>query len=111
MDGQSELEATIRALVQTGKGILAADESSPTIAKRFKSIGVESTEENRRVYREFLLATPGSASTSAASYSLRRRSASGPKTARRCATGGTPRHRARRQGRRRQDSIGARARG
>ena len=59
MDGQSELEATIRALVQTGKGILAADESSPTIAKRFKSIGVESTEENRRVYREFLLATPG----------------------------------------------------
>ena len=59
MADQSELEATIRALVQRGKGILAADESSPTIAKRFKSIGVESTEENRRVYREFLLATPG----------------------------------------------------
>ena len=59
MADQSELEATIRALVQKGKGILAADESSPTIAKRFKSIGVESTEENRRVYREFLLATPG----------------------------------------------------
>ena len=59
MADQSELEATIRALVQRGKGILAADESGPTIAKRFKSIGVESTEENRRVYREFLLATAG----------------------------------------------------
>ncbi len=59
MDGQSELEATIRALVQKGKGILAADESSPTIAKRFKSIGVESTEENRRVYREYLLGDTG----------------------------------------------------
>ena len=59
MADQSELEATIRALVQRGKGILAADESGPTIAKRFKSIGIESTEENRRVYREFLLATAG----------------------------------------------------
>jgi fructose-bisphosphate aldolase, class I len=55
----TELEATVRALVQKGKGILAADESSPTIAKRFKSIGVESTEENRRAYRIILLATPG----------------------------------------------------
>ena len=41
------------------KGILAADERAPTIAKRFKSIGVESTEENRRAYRSLLLATPG----------------------------------------------------
>jgi fructose-bisphosphate aldolase class 1 len=52
MDGQSELEATIRALVQPGKGILAADESSWTIAKRFKSIGVESTEENRNNWQQ-----------------------------------------------------------
>ena len=59
MDGRSGLDATIQALVQKGKGILAADESSPTIARRFKSIGVESTEENRRVYRQFLVAAPG----------------------------------------------------
>jgi fructose-bisphosphate aldolase class I len=59
MDNHTELAATVQALVQKGKGILAADESSPTIAKRFKSIGVESTEENRRAYRFILLATPG----------------------------------------------------
>jgi fructose-bisphosphate aldolase class I len=59
MGNQSELEATVRALAQKGKGILAADESSPTIAKRFKAIGVESTEENRRTYRQTLLGTPG----------------------------------------------------
>ncbi|MDM0105424.1 fructose-bisphosphate aldolase class I [Variovorax sp. J22R24] len=54
----SELEATVKALVQKGRGILAADESGPTIAKRFKSIGVESTENNRRAYRSLLLSTP-----------------------------------------------------
>lgn len=59
MGDQDELLATVRALVQTGKGILAADESSPTIAKRLKSIGVESTEENRRAYRQLLLSAPG----------------------------------------------------
>jgi len=59
MDNQSELESTMQALVQKGKGILAADESSPTIAKRFKSIGVDSSEPNRRAYRQLLLATPG----------------------------------------------------
>lgn len=50
---------TARDLVAPGKGILAADESSSTIAKRFASIGVESTEENRRSYREMLLTAPG----------------------------------------------------
>jgi fructose-bisphosphate aldolase, class I len=59
MDGRDGLQATVEALVQAGKGILAADESGPTIAKRFKAIGVESTEENRRAYRNLLLATPG----------------------------------------------------
>ena len=54
-----ELQATVDALVQKGKGILAADESGPTIAKRFKAIGVESTEENRRAWRSLVLATPG----------------------------------------------------
>ena len=48
---QDQLQATVEAMVQKGKGILAADESSPTIAKRFKAIGVESTEEHRRSYR------------------------------------------------------------
>ncbi|HTI18223.1 MAG TPA: class I fructose-bisphosphate aldolase [Trinickia sp.] len=53
------LQATIDALVQRGKGLLAADESGPTIAKRFKTVGVESTEENRRAWRSLLLGTPG----------------------------------------------------
>jgi fructose-bisphosphate aldolase class I len=55
----SELAATARAMVAKGKGILAADESSPTIKKRFDSIGVESTEANRRSYRETLFTTEG----------------------------------------------------
>src|SRR6476660_1335642 len=50
----SELAATAQALVAPGKGILAADESSGTIKKRFDSINVESTEDNRRDYREML---------------------------------------------------------
>ena len=48
MNTHDELQRTIQSMVQPGKGILAADESGPTIAKRFKAIGVESTEENRR---------------------------------------------------------------
>jgi fructose-bisphosphate aldolase, class I len=55
----SELHETARALVAEGKGILAADESSGTIKKRFDSIGVESTEENRRAYRDLLFTTEG----------------------------------------------------
>jgi fructose-bisphosphate aldolase class I len=54
-----KVEATAQALVAAGKGILAADESGPTIEKRFKIIGVTSTEENRRAYREMLFTTPG----------------------------------------------------
>jgi len=59
MSIQSELQATIADLVVKGKGILAADESHPTMAKRFTAINVESTEESRRVYRSLLLTTPG----------------------------------------------------
>src|SRR5437764_12290475 len=55
------LEETARALVAPGKGILAADESSGTIKKRFDSINVESTEENRRAYRDLLFTTDGAA--------------------------------------------------
>jgi fructose-bisphosphate aldolase class I len=51
--------ATARALVAPGKGILAADESTPTMAKRLAAIGLESTEERRRTYRELLFSTPG----------------------------------------------------
>jgi len=54
-----ELAATARALVAKHRGILAADESSGTIAKRFNSIKLESTEENRRGYREMLFTAPG----------------------------------------------------
>ena len=55
----AELHEIAKALVAEGKGILAADESSGTIKKRFDSIGVESTEENRRAYRDFLFLTEG----------------------------------------------------
>jgi fructose-bisphosphate aldolase, class I len=54
-----ELHETARALVAEGKGILAADESDGTIKKRFDSIGAESTEENRRAYRDLLFTTEG----------------------------------------------------
>src|SRR5882724_13645789 len=53
------LESVARKLVAAGRGILAADESSPTIEKRLKSIGVASTEENRRAYRDVLFTTAG----------------------------------------------------
>jgi fructose-bisphosphate aldolase class I len=54
-----ELHETARAIVADHKGILAADESTGTIKKRFDSIGVESTEENRRFYRQLLFTAPG----------------------------------------------------
>ncbi len=54
-----QLGSTAQAMVADGKGILAADESLPTITKRFDKLGIESTEENRRAYRETLFATPG----------------------------------------------------
>jgi fructose-bisphosphate aldolase, class I len=57
----TDLSTTARALVAPGKGILAADESSGTIEKRFKTIGVESTEEHRRDYREMLFTADGAA--------------------------------------------------
>jgi fructose-bisphosphate aldolase class I len=53
------LESTARALLASGKGILAADESFPTIEKRFSEFNIPSTEENRRDYREMLFTTPG----------------------------------------------------
>jgi fructose-bisphosphate aldolase class I len=54
-----ELNTIARAIVADNKGVLAADESTGTIKKRFDSIGVESTEETRRAYRNLLFTTPG----------------------------------------------------
>lgn len=54
-----KLKAVANAMIANGKGILAADESTPTIKKRFDSIDTESTEENRRRYREMLFTTAG----------------------------------------------------
>lgn len=56
-----ELEQTARAMVARGKGILAIDESFPTIKKRFDGIGIESTEDSRRDYRDLLITNPGGA--------------------------------------------------
>jgi fructose-bisphosphate aldolase class I len=55
----SELAKVAQAMVARGKGLLAADESSGTIEKRFKSINLESTEENRRAYRDLLFTAKG----------------------------------------------------
>ena len=55
---RNDLEATAKALVADGKGILAADESTSTIGKRFKDVGVESTETTRRDYRHLLFTAP-----------------------------------------------------
>jgi fructose-bisphosphate aldolase class I len=53
-----QLAETAQAMVAPGKGIIAIDESTATIAKRFASVGIENSEENRRAYRELLLTTP-----------------------------------------------------
>jgi fructose-bisphosphate aldolase class I len=55
----SELAKVARAMVAKGKGILAADESTGTIGKRFQGINVENTEENRRTYRDLLFSAKG----------------------------------------------------
>lgn len=55
---KEELMATAKAITRPGFGILAADESTGTIAKRFEKINVENTEENRRAYRELLFTSP-----------------------------------------------------
>lgn len=54
-----QLPEIAKAMVAQGKGIIAIDESNATIKKRFDTVGVENTEENRRAYREMLLTTPG----------------------------------------------------
>ncbi|MGH8301536.1 MAG: class I fructose-bisphosphate aldolase, partial [Steroidobacteraceae bacterium] len=56
---RNELARIAQAMVAKGKGILAADESTGTIKKRFDAIRLESTEEHRRSYRELLFTAPG----------------------------------------------------
>ena len=53
------LQSTAKLLVASGKGILAADESTKTIKKRFDAVGIESNAENNRIYRQLLFTTPG----------------------------------------------------
>ena len=59
MDTHDELLSTITKLTAPGKGIVAADESTPTITKRFTAAGIDSTAETRRAYRTLLFTTPG----------------------------------------------------
>ena len=56
--GQGDMQSTVAALLASGKGILAADESIPTIEERFTAVNIVSTEETRRAYREMLFTTP-----------------------------------------------------
>src|SRR3974390_729508 len=55
------LESVAARLVAEGKGILAADETTPTLTKRFDILGIASTEQSRRTYREMLFTSPGAA--------------------------------------------------
>jgi Fructose-bisphosphate aldolase class-I len=57
-----DLESVAQTLVAEGKGILAADETIPTLTRRFDTLGIRSTEQSRRTYREMLFTSPGAAS-------------------------------------------------
>lgn len=59
MKFEDQLKATAQAMLATGKGLLAADESNATAAKRFDSVGIPDTEENRRTWRQLLLTADG----------------------------------------------------
>jgi len=59
MSNENDLRTTIAKMIEPGKGVLAADESTATITKRFKALNIESTEETRRAYRTLLFTTRG----------------------------------------------------
>src|SRR5882672_804689 len=59
MTTRTELDATIARIIEPGKGILAADESTPTITKRFDAVGIASSDESRRTWRSLLFTTAG----------------------------------------------------
>ena len=56
-----DLESVALTLVAEGKGILAADETIPTLTRRFDTLGIQSTEQSRRTYREMLFTSHGAA--------------------------------------------------
>jgi fructose-bisphosphate aldolase, class I len=56
-----DLESVAQTLVSEGKGILAADETTPTLTRRFDTLRIQSTEQSRRTYREMLFTSPGAA--------------------------------------------------
>ena len=58
-----DIETTATALVADGKGILAADETPGTLTKRFDALGIRSTPESRRAYRQLLFTAPDATST------------------------------------------------
>ena len=66
-----DLKGIAKFIVAGGKGILAADESTPTCAKRFDAIGIASTENNRRDYREMLFPIKGHLGQHWGSHSVR----------------------------------------
>ncbi len=78
-----ELQETVAAMMARGKGILAIDESTPTIKKRFDAIHIESTEKSRRAYRDLLITSPGSADYISGMILY-------DETIRQCAADGTP---------------------
>ncbi len=58
-DFRKELQETARRIARPGHGILAADESTATIGKKFTPLNIDNVEENRRAYRELLFTAPG----------------------------------------------------
>ena len=105
MGNVADLSNIAKAIVAREKGILAADESSGTIKRRFDAIGVESTEDNRRDYRELLFRTPGAERVHQRRHPLRRDDP--PERRRRHAAGQGPPgpgHHPRHQGRHRRRS-------
>ena len=100
-----DLESVALTLVAEGKGILAADETIPTLTRRFDTLGIQSTEQSRRTYREMLFTSPGAAEfiSGAIMYdeTIRQKSSDG-KPARQGSYG--PGHPSRHQGRHRREA-------
>jgi fructose-bisphosphate aldolase, class I len=80
---RAELEATARAMVAEGKGVLAADESNATMTRRLEAVGVESTEESRRAFRGLMFTAAGAAEHISGVIMY-------DETVRQATTGGTP---------------------
>ena len=99
------LESVAKSLVAEGKGILAADETVPTLTKRFDTLGIKSTEQTRRTYREMLFTSPGAAEfiSGAIMYdeTIRQKSSSGTPLAQVL----KPRYSSRHKGRHRRETI------